>query len=192
VTTRFARGTITFVEGPNGAGKSTLLGVLGTAIAPTSGTVTYAPLGGSPEEVRAELGWVAHDSRAYRELSGRENVALSARLRGVDPDAGFARVSERLGLEDFADQPVQTLSRGQKQRVAIARAVVHEPSLLLLDEPLTGLDTETAERVARWLEAERERGAIVIVVSHVAGFPERVGGRRLRLERGRIVLDAGV
>ena len=189
VTTRFERGTVTFIEGPNGAGKSTLLGVIGMTLAPTSGAVWFEPVGDSPEAVRCELGWLAHDGRMYRELTGRENVQLAARLHGVEPVVGFAAVATRLGLDEFADQPVATLSRGQRQRVALARALVHRPSLLLLDEPLTGLDAESAERLAKVIAEERDDGGIVIVVSHTAGFPERVGGRRIRLERGRIVRD---
>jgi len=186
VSTRFAAGTITFIEGPNGAGKSTLLGILGTTLMPTAGVVMYAPIGDEPEAVRAELGWVAHDSRAYRDLTARENVRLAAELRGVDGAAAFARLDGPLGLRDFADQVFGTLSRGQRQRVAIARALVHDPSVILLDEPLTGLDVESCERVAQLFDAERERGAIVIVVNHVAGFAERMRARRLRLAPGRI------
>jgi heme exporter protein A len=192
VTTRFERGTVTFVEGPNGAGKSTLLGVIGTALAPTSGSVRYEPIGDAIEQVRRELGWLSHDGRMYRELTGRENVELAARLHGEDVHAAFAAIAGRLGVEEFADQPVATLSRGQRQRVALARALVHRPSLLLLDEPLTGLDSESATRLASVISEERSNGTIVVVVSHTEGFPERVGGRRLRLERGRIVRDAAV
>jgi ABC-type multidrug transport system ATPase subunit len=189
VTTRFDAGTITFIEGPNGAGKSTLLAVLGMTVAPTAGTVHYSPLGEDPDGIREELGWLAHESRTYRDLSGRENIEVAAKLRGLDGDEGFARVAKELGLEDFAEQPVGTLSRGQRQRVALGRVLVHEPSVLLLDEPLTGLDAESVERVARLLDRQRARGAIVVVVSHVLGFPERIGARRIRLERGRIVRD---
>jgi heme exporter protein A len=192
VSTRFEAGTITFIEGANGAGKSTLLGILGTILAPTSGVVTYAPFGEDPEAVRAELGWVAHESRAYRDLTARENIHLAAALRGVDCATSFERLAAPLGLRDFADQAFGTLSRGQRQRVALARALVHEPSLILLDEPLTGLDAESCERVAVLFEAERARGAIVIIVNHVAGFAERMGARRLRLERGRLSADAAV
>jgi heme exporter protein A len=192
VTTRFERGTVTFVEGPNGAGKSTFLGILGTMLSPTSGTVRFEPLSDSLGDVRRELGWLAHEGRMYRELTGRENVELAARLHGVPTAEAFAVVAARLGLDEFADQPVATLSRGQRQRVALARALVHGPSLVLLDEPLTGLDMESADRLARVIVEERDRGSIVIVVSHTAGFPERVGGRRIRLERGRLVRDEPV
>jgi heme exporter protein A len=192
LTTRFERGTVTFVEGPNGAGKSTLLGVIGTMLPPTSGSVRFEPLGDAVEAIRRELGWLAHDGRMYRELTARENVELAARLHGVAPAEAFTTVARRLGLDEFADQPVATLSRGQRQRVALGRVLVHHPSLLLLDEPLTGLDTDSAERLATVIAEERTAGSIVVVVSHTAGFPERVGGRRIRLERGRIVRDATI
>jgi heme exporter protein A len=186
VSARFDRGTITFVEGSNGAGKSTFLGVIGTLLRPTSGLVEYAPAPESPEEIRAQLGWLGHDARVYRDLTSRENVELAAELSGIDPGKAWSRVAARLDIETLADQSVATLSRGQKQRVALARALVHEPSLLLLDEPATGLDADGSERVERLLLEERDRGAIVIVVSHAAGAADRVSGRRLKLDRGRL------
>ncbi|HVU03343.1 MAG TPA: ABC transporter ATP-binding protein [Polyangiaceae bacterium] len=187
MSTRFERGTVTFVEGPNGAGKSTLLAILAAGLAPSSGSVTFSPLGASPSAFRREVGWLTHEPRTYRDLTARENVVLAARLRGVDPEAAFARVSAVLALDAFAGQSVGTLSRGQKQRVALARVLVHEPSVLLLDEPLTGLDVESVRRCAELFVSERTRGAIVVIVSHVEGFPERVQGARIRLEKGRIV-----
>jgi heme exporter protein A len=189
VTTRFEKGTITCIEGPNGAGKSTLLGIIGTAVAPTAGQVTYEPLGDDRDAIRAELGWLSHDLRAYRDLSGRENIEFAARLLGCDPDAAYARVAAQLRLAEFAGQLVSTLSRGQKQRVALARALVHDPSLILLDEPMTGLDKESGARVVSLLREERERGAIIVMVTHDAGLPDLLGARRLRLERGRVVRD---
>jgi heme exporter protein A len=192
VSARFEGGTTTFVEGPNGAGKSTLLAVLGTALRPTLGSVVYEPIGDDPAGIRGELGWVTHEGRLYGELSGRENLELTAKLHGVDVGAAYAEVRERLALGDFEDQPVITLSRGQRQRVALARALVNAPSVILLDEPLTGLDAESGARVAALLCEERDRGHVVVVVSHTPGFPERIGGRRLRLERGRVVVNEAV
>ncbi len=190
VTTRFARGTLTSVEGPNGAGKSTLLAVLGGSLAPTAGAVAYGLPEPDPDGVRRELGWLGHESHTYRDLTARENIALAASLRGIDPQEGFSRVAGSLGIAEFADQSVGTLSRGQRQRVALARAVVHAPSLILLDEPLTGLDAESVARFTCWVRAERDRGSIVVIVNHLAGYSEEVQARRLRLERGKIVLDA--
>lgn len=182
----FSAGSITFLEGPNGAGKSTLLAVIGTVLAPTAGDVIYHPLGSEPERVRPHIGWVAHDSLCYRELSARENVELAARLYGVDVEGAWARVAKRVGAEVLADRRVGTLSRGQRQRVALARALVHEPALLLLDEPWSGLDRSSAEHLQHALLEERARGALVIVVNHADGLADRLGARCVRLENGRI------
>ncbi|HET7544578.1 MAG TPA: ABC transporter ATP-binding protein [Polyangiaceae bacterium] len=187
VSTSFDAGSITFLEGPNGAGKSTLLAVIGTILAPTRGHVLYHPLGSDPELVRPHLGWVAHDSLCYRELSARQNVELAARVYGVEVEGAWQRVAKRVGAEALADRRVATLSRGQRQRVALARALVHDPSLLLLDEPWSGLDRASAQHLQDALLEERARGTLVIVVNHAEGLAEELGARSVRLENGRVV-----
>jgi heme ABC exporter ATP-binding subunit CcmA len=186
----FDAGTISLLEGPNGAGKSTLLAVIGTVLKPSSGEVLYQPLGGDVERARRHIGWVAHDSHCYRELGVRENLDFAARIHGLDPKAAWERVSARVDVGHLAARPVGTLSRGQRQRVALARALLHEPSVLLLDEPWTGLDRKSAEELEAVLRAERSRGALIIVVSHGEGVAERLGARRVRVEAGRVVEDA--
>jgi ABC-type multidrug transport system ATPase subunit len=187
VSTTFRSGEIAILEGPNGAGKSTLLAVLATVLRPTSGRVEYVPLGTEASEVRRQIGWVPHQSHCYPELTSRQNVELAARMYGVDPNQAWERVEHRVGLDAFAARRVRALSRGQKQRVALARALVHEPSVLLLDEPESGLDQLSSERMERIIVDEKERGSIVVVVSHQRGLAERVGGARVRLVGGRIV-----
>ncbi len=182
----FTPGPITFVQGPNGAGKSTLMSIIGTVLKPSKGKVLYSPHGASRQLARRYIGWVAHDSHCYAELSGRENVELAARLYGLEPNAAWRQVCERVQAERFGDQAVVTLSRGQRQRIALARALVHTPSVLLLDEPLTGLDHQSVERMETILLEERERGTIVIVISHTAGMAERMEGRRVYMQQGRI------
>jgi heme exporter protein A len=186
VDARFEAGRITVLEGPNGAGKTTLLAIAATALRPTSGTVSYEPLGSDPAAMRRELGWVAHESHCYGDLGGRANVELVARLRGLDAAKAWRSVAERIGCEALADQSVRTLSRGQRQRIALARALAHAPSVLLLDEPTTGLDSAGTELLERVLRQEAERGAVVVVVSHGAGVAERLRADRLRLEGGRV------
>jgi heme exporter protein A len=162
------------------------MAILGTVLLPTSGQVRYEPFGTSRAKVRPHIGWVAHDSHCYRDLSGKENVELAAKLyRTADANA-VARACERVGGERFWDQPVGTLSRGQRQRVALARALVHSPDVLLLDEPLSGLDVATTRKFDDVLVEERDRGSIVIVISHREGWVDRVGGKALRLEQGRV------
>jgi heme exporter protein A len=186
VNVELVAGEITFLEGPNGAGKSTLLAILATVLRPTAGRVEYRPLGDDPERVRPELGWVAHESLLYRELTSRENIEFAGRAYGVNDPEAVRRVSTRCALEAFLERRVATLSRGQRQRVALARALVHEPSVLLLDEPWTGLDVASAALLERVLVEERARGTLVAVVSHTPERAERLGARRIRIEGGRI------
>jgi heme ABC exporter ATP-binding subunit CcmA len=137
------------VFGPNGAGKTTLLRVLATLLRAHEGTISV--LGSSlPDEawaVRGRIGLLAHEPLLYRELTARENLRYHARLHGV----GEERVDEMLGsvqMSRRADEPLRTLSRGMVQRVAIARTILHEPDLLLLDEPYANLDPAAVELVA--------------------------------------------
>lgn len=188
VSVDLSAGSITLLAGPNGAGKSTLLSIVGTQLTPTRGEVIYEARGGALpiDAVRAQLGWVSHASHCYRELSGRQNIELAARLYGIEPRGAWERVSERFGLGRFALRGVGTLSRGQRQRVALARALVHQPSLLLLDEPWTGLDAASSERLEGVVREERERGGLIVIVSHEAGLGERLGARMVQLVGGRL------
>jgi ABC-type multidrug transport system ATPase subunit len=174
VSARFEGGLISVVQGANGSGKSTMLSLLGTLSRPTLGQVDHGALGKSRAEVRAVLGWVGHETLAYGDLTGRENVALAARLRGIEEARAWESARDRFELAAFADRPVRTYSRGQRQRIAVAKALVHEPRLVLFDEPTAGLDARSTERLARVVREEAERGAVVIVVTHDPSFA-RVG-----------------
>jgi ABC-type multidrug transport system ATPase subunit len=186
VSVVLSAGEIVTLEGENGAGKSTLLSVLATVLRPTFGRVVYEPLGEELDLVRPELGWVSHESLCYRELSGRENVELAARVYGVELAGAWEQARDRVDARAFGDRPVRTLSRGQRQRIALARALVHAPSVLLLDEPWAGLDARSSELLERTLVAERDRGTLVVVSSHAAEQAERLRARRIRLAGGRI------
>jgi ABC-type multidrug transport system ATPase subunit len=186
VNATFEGACLTLIEGPNGSGKSTLLGVLGTVIRPTSGTVDYQPLGDDRAEIRAAIGWLSHETLAYPDLSGRQNVELVARLHGLDATQAWARAEERFELGAFARRPVRTCSRGQRQRVALARALIHEPSLVLLDEPTAGLDRTGVSRLLSVVGEEVARGAAVVVVSHEPEVFRELARGRVALERGRL------
>jgi heme exporter protein A len=156
------------VLGPNGAGKTTLLRVLATLLRPHAGGVRL--FGRSlPREawaVRGRIGLVGHEPLLYRELSPRENLCFHARLHGVARER-VGVLLDSLGLASRAEEPLRTLSRGMVQRVAIARAVLHDPELLLLDEPRANLDPSAAELVAPLIGAES--GRTRVLVSHDPG-----------------------
>lgn len=139
-------GTTLAVLGHNGAGKSTLLGILATLLRPHGGEVSVLgePLPRRAFAIRSKLGLVAHDPLLYRDLTGRENLRYHARLRGVH-DGRVDELLGTVGMERRADDPVRLLSRGMVQRLAVCRAVLHDPELLLLDEPRANLDPGAAE-----------------------------------------------
>ncbi len=156
------------VAGPNGAGKSTLLRLLAGLARPSSGTVLLdgRPLAEQPFARRA-VGLLSHQSHLYDDLTPAENLEFAARLYGLPDPAGAARAGlASAGLSDRADDAVRRLSRGMVQRVAIARALLHGPRVLLLDEPFTGLDPQSATRVAALLETQRAQGRGLVLVSH--------------------------
>jgi heme exporter protein A len=138
------------VLGPNGAGKTTLLRILATLLRPGGGEVRVlgARLPGEAWKVRGRIGLLGHEPLLYRDLSGRENLRFQARLHGLRGAAAEARIGELLsavGMERRAEQRVAELSAGMRQRLAICRCVLHEPELLLLDEPDSHLDAEGRE-----------------------------------------------
>lgn len=177
---RFERGVWSVVTGPNGAGKSTLLGIVGGMIKPLRGRVEFEGLGErSPREV---LGWASHETLMYGDLSGEQNLRLAARAHGREDR--FEATRERFQLGSFARRPVRTYSRGQRQRVALARALVHEPDVVLLDEPTTGLDKGGVARLLEVLAEERDKGRVVVVVSHEPQVFE--GAQRWEVSGGRL------
>jgi heme exporter protein A len=182
-------GAVTVVEGPNGAGKSTLLSILTLQARPTRGTLRFGDVDAlaAPDALRARIGVLSHASFCYPDLSGVENLILAARLHGVaDPAARIATLRDRFEIGAFGERPLRTFSRGQIQRVALARALVHEPRLLLLDEPSTGLDTHATELLVDAVKAERARGALIALVTHDTSLGAALGDARVVLANGRV------
>jgi heme exporter protein A len=180
---------VTSLEGPNGAGKSTLLALLATLAKPTAGELRYGAL--DPREdlelIRPAIGLVAHEAMVYPDLTARESLALFARLYAVaDAGAAVERAIARHALGEVCDRPARTFSRGQLQRLALARATLHDPVLLLFDEPTTGLDRAATERMVGAIDDARGRGRIVVLVTHDAALAERVADERVFLERGKV------
>jgi heme exporter protein A len=194
VSLELSRGTMCALLGHNGAGKTTLLGIVSTLVRPNAGSVTYrsgdAKLAG--EAVRKEIGLLAHASLCYGELSAVENLELVAGLYGVTGAVGAAvtAVLDQVGLDPRArDRAARTYSRGMLQRLALARALLTKPSLLLLDEPFTGLDRNGALALGEQLGALKSDGTIVVVVTHdleaIAGRTDHVA----ILKRGKLVCE---
>ncbi len=175
VSLELAKGETLSVIGPNGAGKSTLLRILATLLRPTSGTVELlgAELPRAAWKVRGRIGYLGHEPLLYRELSVRENLEFNARLHGMeDPAPRIQGLLERAGIAHRAGELVRNLSAGMLQRAAICRALVHEPEVLLLDEPRSHLDLAAAGIVDELLGPSPDRSRVVVsheIESAVAG-----------------------
>jgi heme exporter protein A len=181
-------GEIVGLLGPNGAGKSTLLNVLATLVTPSRGTVEYGQATGSGAEIRGMIGMLGHDLFLYPELTARENLTFFAQLYGITDVAGtVAAALARAGLSDRADDFVSSFSRGMRQRVALERALLHDPRLILLDEPFTGLDqASTAALVAR-LQDRQRAGCLIVLATHDLDVAEGLLSRAIYLKDGRMV-----
>lgn len=181
------------IVGPNGSGKSTLVKVIATLLRPSAGTVRLAGLDAQSQalEVRRLVGVVCHQTFLYGELTALENLEFYGRLYGLSDSTDRARQQLRLvGLEGHADVPGRDLSRGMQQRLALARALIHEPPILLLDEPDTGLDQRwTAFLVDLLAEAARQ-GRTVLLTTHDLERTLDFGDRLAVLNGGRVVFAA--
>jgi heme exporter protein A len=177
------------VLGPNGAGKTTLLRLLATLLAPHDGELMVLghPLPAESWAVRGRLGLLGHEPMLYRELTARENLRLHAKLHGV-ADGRIGELLDRLALARRADEPLRTLSRGLVQRVAICRTLLHDPELLLLDEPRANLDPAACEIVEPLIG--RACGKTRVIVSHDPAGALGEADLVLGLVRGRAKIVA--
>jgi ABC-type multidrug transport system ATPase subunit len=185
----FVGGVVHVIEGANGSGKSTLLSLLGGRMSPSSGRVRLVDAAAelaSGAALRRSVGWLGHDLGLYPDLTALENVALHCRLRGLAVDEIWRRGAEELGVESIARRRVREMSRGQRQRVALLRALVGEPPVLLLDEPSTGLDATTTERLVAMLLRLRAEGRVVVVVTHDLPFRDRLAATEWKLVSGKL------
>lgn len=191
VSLTFKAGAITGLFGPNGAGKSTLLGVLSTLVRPSAGDVHY---GGRPaaawgDELRGQIGVLGHDVFLYGDLTARENLVFFGRLYGLDRtgqlDGHVSGALAQARLEERADDRVSAFSRGLRQRLALERALLHGPKLVLLDEPFTGLDDESASLLGARLRSLRETGAIVVMATHDFESADGLVDRAIGLRAGK-------
>ena len=171
------------VLGENGAGKTTLLRIIATAARPTSGSLAIFGLDalGERRRLRASIGYVAHASGLYPALSAAENLEFFCTLQGVDRGR-VGEVLDLVGLGEVARRPAGKLSRGAQQRLAIGRAVLHDPRLLVLDEPDASLDSGGADLLARVM---RDRTAVIATHDHA--LANRLCPRTMELRHGRVV-----
>ena len=193
VSFRLGAGEFLSVFGPNGAGKTSLLRLLAGGLRPTAGEVRVSgiPLTVGDRAARARIGILSHLSFLYGRLTARENLRFYGRLHGLaDLDS---RVPDRLagvGLERYADSPVDTLSRGTVQRLAVARALLHDPRIVLLDEPYTGLDAYAGAMLQELLSALKDGGRTVVMVTHNLGRGLELADRVAIQVRGSFVFEA--
>lgn len=185
-------GEIFGLLGPNGAGKTTTLRIICTLLSPDAGTVEVLGFGTltTPDEVRRRIGVVTADIGVYPRLSARENIEYFARLCGLsggELERRLDGVIERLDMGSFAKQRAESLSSGQKQKVAIARAIVHDPDVLMFDEPTSNLDVLASKEVREFMVEAKGRGKCVIFSTHVMHDAERLCDRLAILHHGQVV-----
>ena len=183
-------GEIALMLGPNGAGKSTTLSALAGAIVPTAGTITIAgqDAARAPRSARAKVGFADQPPALYEYFTVAEHVGFVAQARGADARAGEA-VLDQLGLARIVDRPCRELSFGMRQRVGLAAALVGPVELVLLDETLNGLDPHAVRSARATLRAAADRGAAILMSTHLLGVAERMCDRIVLMDKGKLVAD---
>jgi sodium transport system ATP-binding protein len=196
VSLTVSAGEVVGLLGPNGAGKTTTLRMLAGILTPDAGAVSVGGLDihDRPLEAKRRLGFLSGDTQLYQRLSTREVLRYFGRLYGMaDPliEARTAQLVEELEMQEFAGRPCGTLSSGQKQRANIARAFLHDPDLLILDEPTVALDVISGQFIVESIRRQRDAGRAVLFSTHIMSEAEYLCDRILLLHRGRII-DEGV
>ncbi|UCD76162.1 MAG: ABC transporter ATP-binding protein [Phycisphaerales bacterium] len=178
--------------GANGAGKTTLLKILATLVAPSGGVLKLfgQTVRRDSIHIRSRLGLIGHGAMLYRDLSARENLVFFGRLYGVaDAPGRAAELLKFVDLAPRANDPVKTFSRGMMQRVSIARALMHNPDLLLADEPFSGLDAPSCRMLEEMLSRLHGQGKTVVLANHEISQSLRLAEQAVVLRKGRVVLD---
>ena len=185
VTAEFDAGRFHAILGDNGAGKTTLLRALAGLAQPTQGTISI--FGKSPQAACRELGYMAHPSLLYDEMSGMENLRYFARLYGIAGDERCAQAIRAVGLDPELTRGVGQYSQGMRQRMSLARAILHDPKVLLLDEPFSNVDVHSAREMVGLLKGMREAGKTIFVVTHQAALLEGVADEFVWMQAGQII-----
>ncbi|QQL43854.1 ABC transporter ATP-binding protein [Sulfuriroseicoccus oceanibius] len=187
-------GKVTCLLGPNGSGKTTLLRMLAGVMTPTAGEVVVAGhrLPGELAEVQRVVGFVTGSTRLYGKLTGREILRYFGKLHGIERKPLTARIAELIGLLDlgeFIDKRVDTLSMGMRQRVSIARALIHDPRVVVLDEPTAGLDILSSRALMDLMLSLRDQGRTVLCSTHLMGEVSLIADRVVIIHEGTIRFD---
>ena len=186
VSADFVGGKLYAILGDNGAGKTTLLRTLAGLNQPSGGQVTI--LGASKfHDVCQQVGYMAHPSLLYDEMSGMENLAYFAQLYGITDGSRCAEVIRAVGLDPELTRPIGQYSQGMRQRMSLARALLHDPKILLLDEPFSNVDIHSAGGMVRLLGRTRDQGKTLIVVTHQASLLEGAADEFIWMEAGKII-----
>lgn len=183
------KGEFLIIIGPNGAGKTTLIKIFSTLMKPTSGEgrIVGFDLRKEEEDLRRNIGMLSHHTFLYQNLTAYENLKFYGRLYEVkNIEKEIRRVIEEVGLETRLHDTVRTFSRGMKQRLSIARSIIHDPSLLLLDEPYTGLDQWSQKRFKNILKRFHSQGKTIIMTTHNLPSSLELGDRVIILSSGKI------
>ena len=185
VTAEFDAGRFHAILGDNGAGKTTLLRALAGLAQPTQGTVSI--FGRTPQAACRDLGYMAHPSLLYDEMSGMENLRYFARLYGISGDGRCAEAIRAVGLDPELTRGVGQYSQGMRQRMSLARSILHNPKVLLLDEPFSNVDVHSAREMVGLLKGMRDAGKTVFVVTHQALLLDGVADEFVWMQAGQIV-----
>jgi ABC-type multidrug transport system ATPase subunit len=173
------------LRGENGAGKSTLLRMIAGLNEPTEGTILS--YGIHNKQALNRMGYMAHAPLLYDELSGMENLRFFGQLYGVNSDEPLARAMQRVGLDPKLERRIGQYSQGMRQRLSLARAIFHEPRLLLLDEPFSNVDPDSALQIAKLLADMRSAGTTILLVTHQIGLLTNLADEYLMLSHGQLV-----
>ena len=185
VSLELERGRFYVLRGENGAGKTTLLRIIAGLSHPTHGEVKI--FGVKNREALAQLGYMAHAPLVYDELSGMENLRFFAQLYGITSDALLEDSMRRVGLDPGLTRRVGQYSQGMRQRLSLARAIFHSPPLVLLDEPFSNVDPESASQIAQLLAKMRSAGTTILLITHQLGLLANIADEFLFLSAGKLV-----